>query len=64
MKKKIYNNEDLIDDFKKGDLVDIITPNGQKIGIGIAKYGKDDLINRMGQKDQPEFIHYDKLHIY
>ena len=51
-------------DFKKGDLVEMLTPKGQKIGIGIAKYDANKLKEYLGQKDKPGFIHYDHLHIF
>lgn len=51
-------------DFKKSDLVEIVTPEGQKIGIGIAKYDASKLSAFLGQKGKPEFIHYDHLHLY
>ncbi len=51
-------------EFKKGDLVEIINPHGEKIGIGIAKYDANRLHEYLGKKDKPEFIHYDHLHIF
>jgi len=51
-------------DFKKGDLVEIRTCEGEKIGVGIAKYDASKLSVSLGRKDQPEFIHYDHLHIF
>ncbi|CDZ77610.1 Glutamate 5-kinase 1 [Legionella massiliensis] len=51
-------------DFKRGDLVEIHSRDNQKIGIGIAKYDAAKLKEYIGQKDKPEFIHYDHLHIY
>lgn len=50
--------------FKKGDLVEIHTVSGEKIGIGIAKYDASKLNECLGRKDQPAFIHYDHLHIF
>ncbi len=50
--------------FKKGDLVEIRTQEGKKIGVGIAKYDANKLIDHLGQKAKPEFIHYDHLHIF
>ncbi len=50
--------------FKKGDLVEILAPKGQKIGIGIAKYDANKLNEYLGQKDKPGFIHYDHLHLF
>ena len=52
------------DNFKKGDLVEILTPTGQKIGVGVARYDAHKLCEYLGQKDRPEFIHYDHLHIF
>ena len=50
--------------FKKGDLVEIRSRDGLKIGLGIAKYDANKLCECLGQKDQPEFMHYDHLHIF
>lgn len=51
-------------DFKRGDVVDILTGDGQKIGVGLARYDAAKLQEYLGQKDKPEFIHYDHLHIF
>lgn len=51
-------------DFKKGDLIDILTVDEQRIGIGMAKYDAVKLTEHLGQKDRPEFIHYDYLHLF
>ncbi|ARG98721.1 glutamate 5-kinase [Legionella micdadei] len=50
--------------FKKGDVVEILTPGGEKIGVGLAKYDANKLSEYLGRKDMPEFIHYDHLHIF
>lgn len=50
-------------DFKRGDLVEIETSHGRKIGVGIARYGADVLQSYLGQKGKPAFIHYDHLHL-
>ncbi|KTD24173.1 glutamate 5-kinase [Legionella maceachernii] len=50
--------------FKKGDLVEILAPEGQKIGVGLAKYDANKLSEYLGRKDMPEFIHYDHLHLF
>jgi len=50
--------------FKKGDLVEVLGPNGEKVGVGLAKYDTNRLKSYLGKKDQPEFIHYDYLHIF
>lgn len=51
-------------EFKKGDLVEILNPEGQKIGIGLAKYDASKLSEYLGQKGKSVFIHYDYLHIF
>lgn len=56
--------EQCIGHFKKGDLIDILGPERQKIGIGIVGYGSDILQTRMGLPEQPELIHYNHLYIY
>ncbi|STY28758.1 glutamate 5-kinase [Legionella wadsworthii] len=50
--------------FKRGDLIEILTPNNEKIGIGLAKYDSVKLNEYLGQSGKPEFIHYDHLHIF
>ena len=56
--------EKCIGNFKKGDVVEILTMDGQKIGVGLAKYDANKLNECLGHKDQPEFMHYDHLHIF
>jgi glutamate 5-kinase len=51
-------------DFKKGDMIEIVSPDGQIIGLGIAKYDALKLREYLGQKAKPELIHYDYLHIF
>ncbi|HHT0591771.1 TPA: glutamate 5-kinase [Legionella anisa] len=51
-------------EFKRGDLIEILTPNNEKIGIGLAKYDAIKLNEYLGQSSKPEFIHYDHLHIF
>ena len=51
-------------DFRKGDLVEILAPNGDKMGVGIARYDSCKLAEYCGKKEKPEFIHYDHLHIF
>ena len=50
--------------FKKRDLVEILSADGKKIGVGIAQYDAVKLSAYLGQKGKPEFIHYDYLHIF
>ena len=49
--------------FKKGDLVEVLSPEGKKIAVGISKYDYLELDKYIGQKNSPEFIHYDYLQI-
>jgi glutamate 5-kinase len=56
--------ERILGNFKRGDLVDILTLDGQKIGVGLAKYDAVKLNEFVGQKEKPVFIHYDHLHIF
>lgn len=51
-------------DFKKSDLVDIVSVQGQTIGVGIAKYDAAKLMGFLGLKGKPEFIHHDYLHLF
>lgn len=51
-------------EFMKNDLVDILSPTGEKIGVGIAKYDTVTLQDHCGKKNRPVFIHHDHLYIY
>jgi glutamate 5-kinase len=51
-------------DFEKGDVITIIAPDKTVIGIGLARYDCAQLKEYLGQKEKPEFIHYDHLHIF
>ncbi|MCE0723785.1 MULTISPECIES: glutamate 5-kinase [Legionella] len=51
-------------EFKRGDLIEILTPDNEKIGIGLAKYDAIKLNEYLGHSSKPEFIHYDHLHIF
>ena len=56
--------EKAVGDFMKNDLVDILSPDGDKIGVGIAKYDAAILRENCGKKDMPVFIHHDHLYIF
>jgi glutamate 5-kinase len=51
-------------DFKRGDTIDIYSPDMQHIGIGLARYDSNKLTDLCGQKNKPVFVHYDHLHIF
>lgn len=48
-------------DFKKGDLVRILGPEQQLLGIGIAQYDAQVARDCLGQKGQKPLVHYDYL---
>jgi glutamate 5-kinase len=50
-------------EFEKGDLVEIRTEQGVKIGLGRASYGSEKAIQRKGVKGEKEIIHYDYLYL-
>lgn len=50
--------------FKQGDLIDILSLEGQRLGFGIAKYDALKLSEYLGKKEKPVFIHYDYLHLF
>lgn len=50
--------------FKKSDVVDIVAPNGEKMGVGIARYDAEKLQGLCGKKDKKAFIHYDHLYLF
>ena len=50
-------------DFEKDDIVKIIGPEGQVIGVGKANCDAAGALRQMGRKNAKEFIHYDYLYI-
>lgn len=50
-------------EFKRGDLIEILSPDGIKIGVGVARYNSAKLGEYLGGKNHPPFIHYDYLHL-
>jgi len=53
--------EECTGNFQKGDLIEVISPGKQQIGIGIARYDSNTLKEHIGKKGKPEIIHYDHL---
>ena len=47
--------------FQKGDIVQITDEAGQPLGLGIAEYGADKALERLGQQHQRPLVHYDYL---
>lgn len=56
--------EKVVGDFMKNDLVNILSPKGEKMGVGIAKYDAATLREHCGHKDKPVFIHHDHCYIF
>jgi len=46
-------------DFQKGDIIRLIDEQEQLIGLGIAQYGSDKALERIGQRNQKALVHYD-----
>lgn len=53
-----------IGSFKRGDMIEILSSDKIPVGVGLARYDADTLQGYLGQKEKPEFIHYDHLHIF
>ncbi|PSR15421.1 MAG: glutamate 5-kinase [Bacteroidetes bacterium] len=51
-------------DFQKGDLLRIIGPNKEAIGLGIAQYGAGEAQDCLGKKGQKALVHYDYLVVF
>ena len=51
-------------DFKKGDVIHILGPNQEKIGIGMAQYDAIEAKALLGQKGQKPIVHYDYLVVF
>ncbi len=47
--------------FQKGDIVKILDEAGKQLGLGIAEYSSEKALERIGQKNQQELVHYDYL---
>jgi glutamate 5-kinase len=53
----------VIGDFSKGDIIEIIGENKQKLGLGIAEYNAAKAKELMGLKKRRPVIHYDHMFI-
>lgn len=51
-------------EFEKGELVSIKTESGKALGLGIAGYNSETLLEVIGKKDQKAFIHYNKISLF
>lgn len=52
---------DIVNDFNRGDLIRILGPASEPVGVGKAQYGSDKLRDWMGQSGKKPVIHYDYL---
>lgn len=55
---------DVIGDFFAGDLVEIKTSNGEKLGLGKSEYSSERAKELMGMHGQKPLVHYDYLYLY
>ncbi len=49
-------------DFEKGDLVRIMSPEGQNLGVGRVAYSCEEAARVIGQHDCKPLVHYDYLY--
>jgi glutamate 5-kinase len=48
-------------EFRKGDIIRLTDEKGHALGLGIAEYGSDKALERLGQQHQRPLVHYDYL---
>ncbi|MBX0292238.1 glutamate 5-kinase [Hymenobacter sp. HSC-4F20] len=51
----------VVDTFQKGDIIRILDEAGKPLGLGIAEYGADKALERLGHQNQKPLVHYDYL---
>jgi glutamate 5-kinase len=49
--------------FERGDVIRIISPSGEVIGCGKARYSHNDVAKLMGQRGHKPLVHYDYLYL-
>jgi glutamate 5-kinase len=49
--------------FKRGDVIQILSPSGEVLGCGQARYGHEEAASLMGQRGQKPLVHYDYLYL-
>jgi glutamate 5-kinase len=54
----------MLGEFSKGDIIRIKDEHGIVLGLGKAEYSSLILQERLGQKNQKPFIHYDYLYLF
>ena len=50
-------------EFKKGDLIKIVSENGVVIGVGKASYGSEKIESEIKSEKQKPIVHYDYLYL-
>ncbi len=50
-------------EFKKGDLIKIVGPDGMTIGLGKAQFGSEKLASEQQSEKQKALVHYDYLYM-
>jgi len=50
--------------FHKGDVIHILGPKMEKIGLGMAQYNSEEARTLVGQKGQKPMVHYDYLVVF
>lgn len=50
-------------DFEKDDIVRIIGPDGESLGVGKVQYGHEKALEMIGKKNQKPFVHCDYLYL-
>ncbi|MDB5116324.1 MAG: proB [Mucilaginibacter sp.] len=53
----------ILSDFKKGEIIKLVSEENDLIGLGIAEYGADKAKESIGQKNQKPLVHYDYLYL-
>lgn len=51
-------------EFDKGDIIKIISENGELLGLGISQYDNERALEKIGWKNQRPLVHYDYLFLY
>ncbi len=54
---------DIEGDFEEGDIVNIITPENQRIAVGRSSFSSDEARKLIGKHDQKPLVHYDYMAI-
>lgn len=50
--------------FAAGDVIEMLSPTQERIGLGVARYDSNKARDLLGQKNKPALIHYDYLYIF